>query len=464
MAGELGFKGSKLKRLASYGIGDFGLNIYWNTLSLYLVYWYTVIVGLPPQTAGTLYLIGMVWDAFSDPVVASLSERVRSRFGTYRPFILFGSGLAAFSFVALFWVPPFEGATLLVVLVLCSILFRTAYTLVAIPYSALSARLTYDSVERTELSGVRMFFAFGGLLIVSNVLPPLVRHFSGGETYTASGFQSVVAIGSVVATGALLLCFAGTREQPLPARSEAVRLVPADLARTLFSNRALLILLVVILFQSGANASLMISLVFFIEANQPAFASKETVLTCFAISILCGVPFWTLFIRAIGKKKAWIAAAVAFAGFGAHMLVFDPYLVRGVPVQVMGFGFAQGAFAVLIWSFVPDTVEYGQMRSGYRAEGVAFGSVLIVQKLSGGAMGFIFGHVLGAIGYAPGLESTPGAGRDLVVFLAICPPALLLASIIPILAVPLDRRIHADIVGRLSDDGPAQEREPSWSK
>ena len=95
---------TKLRTLAGYGVGDFGLNIYWNTLSIWLVFWYTTIVGIEPGVAGTIFFIGMIWDAISDPVVASVAERVRTRHGTYRPFLLYGSfGLAA-CFVLLFWV------------------------------------------------------------------------------------------------------------------------------------------------------------------------------------------------------------------------------------------------------------------------------------------------------------------------------------------------------------------------
>jgi len=112
-----------------------------------------------------------------------------------------------------------------------------------------------------------------------------------------------------------------------------------------------------------------------------------------------------------------------------------------------------GAFAVLLWSFIPDTVEFGQNASGKRSEGVVFGSVLVVQKISGGFMGFVVGQVLGVIGYdKDATEQAAEVGQGLVTFLAICPAFLLFVSIIPIILLPLDRRIHADIVDSLSDE------------
>lgn len=445
---------SKLRRLAGYGIGDFGLNIYWNTLSLYLIYWYTTVVGLRPEVAGTIFLVGMVWDAFSDPIVASLSEQVRTRHGTYRPFILYGSLLLGPCFALLFWVPPFQGATLLATLIVISIVFRTAYTLVAIPYSAMSARITFSSVERTEFSGVRMFFAFAGLLVVSNLLPPLARHFSGQAQYTAGGFQLVAGVGGLVATLALLACFLSTREKPLPALTQRTPLLPANLIKALLKNRALIFLLCVIFLQAGATASIMISLVFFIEANQPDFASKEIVLTWFAVATMLGVPLWTIFIRRFNKKVAWSLASLFVGLLGLHMWAFGPSVVSGIPLQIPCLGFTMGAFAVLLWSFIPDTVEYGQMATGARAEGVVFGSVLVVQKVSGGFMGFIVGLMLAAIGYDADIErQSAEAARGLVAFMAICPATLLFLSSCLIWLLPLDRRIHADIVDQLEGAG-----------
>lgn len=239
-----------------YGVGDFGLNIYWNSLSLVLLFWYAEVVGLTPQVAGLIYFAGTTWDAASDVLVANLSSRTRSRFGTYRPHILFGGVALGATFVLLFWVPPFEGTALIVSLTAAHILFRTVYTVVAVPYSALASRLTYSSVERTTYSGVRMFFAFGGLVTVSSLWFPLVRAFGDGSDVSAPGFLAAATAGAVVATFALGICFAGTREKPPLGRHVETRW--NDFLPAVRANRALRLLLVLIFLQSGAVASVMI--------------------------------------------------------------------------------------------------------------------------------------------------------------------------------------------------------------
>jgi glycoside/pentoside/hexuronide:cation symporter, GPH family len=438
-------------RYAGYGVGDFGLNIYWNALSLVLMFWYAEVVGLSPAVAGGIYFVGMAWDAVTDAVVASLAAQTRSRFGTYRPHILFGGVALGASFCALFWIPPLEGLALIAALTLAHILFRTAYTIVAVPYSALASRLSYDSVERTTFSGVRMFFAFAGLLTVSGLWFPLVRTFGGGDDTDALGFQLAALIGAVIATAALTLCFAGTRERPPPGQDTDYpppslwRFIPA-----IRHNHALAILLGMIFLQSGAVASLLIPLSFFIEVNAPVFARKEVVMTAYASATLVSIPVWTLFIRRFGKKAGWVLACGLAILCGLDLAISGARVISGVPLQIIGYGAAFGAFGVLVWSFVPDTVEYGQWKTGERNEGAVFGSVLLVQKLAGGLMGLFVGFMLSEVGYDIDAVTQSEATAEGIRFHIFLVPSLLLAlSTLLILRLPLNRRLHARIVGQI---------------
>lgn len=437
-----------------YGVGDFGLNIYWNALSLVLLFWYAEVVGLAPQLAGAIYFVGMAWDAITDVIVASLSERTRSRFGTYRPHILFGSFALGASFVLMLWIPPLEGFALVAALTATHVIFRTVYTIVAVPYSALAARLTYSSVERTVYSGVRMFFAFTGLLIVSLLWFPLVRYFGGGSDASASGFMAAASVGAVTATAALLLCFLGTREKPPPGRSSGAGHSLRDFWPAVRANSALGLLLAVIFLQSGAVASFLIPLTFFVEVNAPVFAAKEAVMTAYAAATLLSIPVWTAFIRRFGKKTGWIAACAISALAGLDLALSGARIVSGIPVQVIVYGAAFGAFGVLVWALVPDTVEYGQWKTGDRNEGAVFGSVLLVQKLSGGLMGLFVGTMLSVIGYDVTQDVQSQATIDsLRMHIFLGPFVLLALSSLVILRLPLNRHVHADIVGRIGEGG-----------
>ncbi len=440
----------KFKKLFGYGIGDFGLNIYWKTLSLYLVYWYTTVVGLDPAIAGILFFIGMTWDALSDPIMASISERVNTRFGTYRPFLLYGCAVLGAAFILLFWVPPFEGISLIAILIVICLIFRTTYTLVAIPYATMASRLSYDSIERADFSGARMFCAFLGLLMVSMFLPPLVEKFTIMAGSEAIAFQYAAAIGSVAATLAILLCFALTKEIPLPEKTIQHKKVWSGMLQNVKSNRPLQMLLIVVLFNSAASTCLGLSLVFYIDSQQESLASKEVVLTVYAIATLILVPFWTYIIHLLGRKKVWILVTIIHVLTAVHFFIFSTTAIYGIPIQITLFGACSGAYAVIFWAFIPDCVEFGQMQSGYRSEAGVFGSVLVTQKLSGGIMGVFVGLMLSHIGISDNVNFVANSEK-ITLFLAICPAFFLALTVIPILCLPLGRHEHSKIIRQLEN-------------
>jgi len=442
-------KTKKLKRLFGYGIGDFGLNIYWQTVSMFLVYWYTQIAGLDPRIAGFIFFLGMAWDAISDPIVATLTERVTTKMGTYRPFLLFGSAITACAFVLLFWVPSVEGPSKIIFLICTCLIFRTSYTIVGIPYSAMASRITYDSTERAEYSGARMFFAFLALVIVSMWLWPSVEYFGQKTGSEAQAFQITAAIGGAVATLALWLCFSMTREKPLPAKSVKSEKVWRGIWLSLTSNQALRVLLPIIMLSTAASSTLAITLIFYIEANAAIFASKEVLFTSFAVAMLIMVPIWTWLIKIWGRKKIWIFAALGYLVVSMHMMFGTQIIIAGVPIHIMLFMALSSAHAVIFWALIPDCVEFGQLESGIRSEASVYGTVLITQKMTGGLVGLTIGFVLASFGFTQDVKSSPSLIDDLNTFIAIFPTLLILLSIVPMLLLSMTRNKHDKIIEQL---------------
>jgi GPH family glycoside/pentoside/hexuronide:cation symporter len=440
------------KRLVGYGLGDFGLNIYWHSLSLILVFWYAEVVGLEPQLAGWIYALGLLWDAISDPLVASFAAANRSRHGVYRPFILYGSIALGASFCLLFWRPPLEGTALFLALLAAAIVFRTCYTIVAVPYAALSSRLTFDSTERSDLAGVRMMFAFGGMLCVTTFFFPLSRWFADGLEHSPEGFLKAASLGAILATAVLISCFFLTSEkEPLGKQSKTRRVSMRAFLEALRMNAALRILLVVLLINSAAGAALLIPMTFYLEAKGTVLAEKELTLTIFALATLLSTPLWTIFARIFGKKKCWYVATALMVAVGCHLFFFGPLITYGVPLQIILMGFGNSAFAVVTWALVPDTVEYGQFTYGERDEGPVFGSSLFAQKAAGALSGLAIGYVLAGLGYDPNLaEQEAETGAGIGAFIALVPPLLLVAAAIVLSFMPLNRDLHTRIVDELS--------------
>ncbi len=451
-------KPRKFGRLIGYGVGDFGLNIYWQTVSIFLLFWYTEVAGIDPRIAGTIFFIGMAWDAISDPIIASLSERVTTRMGTYRPFLLFGSLFTALFFIFLFWVPPFEDFVKIGFLVATCLLFRTAYTIVAIPYSAMASRISYDSKERADFSGSRMFFGFSALVLISMLLWPSVDYFESISGSQSKAFQITAAIGGIIATLALWLCFANTRELPLPNKTVQSDKVWQGIWKNIVSNRALRILLIVIMLNTAAGSALNLTLMYYIKANADVFGRTEVLLTFFALSAAVSVPFWTYLIRVLGRRKLWIGTSLIYFVTGMFLLMGPDItlsnlpIINGsanIPVHIMIFMALGAAHAIIFWALVPDCVEYGQRDSGYRSEAGVYGSALISQKLTGGIMALMIGFVISSFGVTEEASVTAEHGEKFKNFIAICPPLLMLLTTIPIMMLPMDRDAHRKLIGQL---------------
>ena len=146
-----------------------------------MLYFYTDVVGISPLLAGWIYALGIGWDAITDPYMGYIAERTRTKMGSYRPYIFFGSIPLAFSFVLLFWVPPFEGNFLFIFLIMVNLFHRTCFTFVSVLYSSLTARITDDSEERTKLTTARMLGASFGTLTISALGFPIINWFGSGE-------------------------------------------------------------------------------------------------------------------------------------------------------------------------------------------------------------------------------------------------------------------------------------------
>ena len=129
---------------AAYGIGDYAICLYWSGVGLYLLYFYTDIVGITPLMAGWIYALGIAWEAVTDPFMGYLAERTRTKMGSYRPYIFYGAIPLAFSFVLLFWVPPFAGNTLFIFLLVVNLVHRTCFTILTVLSSSLTARINDD--------------------------------------------------------------------------------------------------------------------------------------------------------------------------------------------------------------------------------------------------------------------------------------------------------------------------------
>jgi GPH family glycoside/pentoside/hexuronide:cation symporter len=438
------------RQIAGYGVGDFAMNLYWSGTAFFLLYWYTDVAGLPNEVAGFLFFVGSAWDAVTDPGMGILAERTRTRWGRYRPYLLLGSIPLAASFMLLLWVPPFTGMALTGTLIAAHLLFRTAYTVVGVPYSALSARLTHDSQERTKLAGARMLAAATGGLAISASAFPLVSWLGNGNEQ--DGFFTLGILAGTLAVIVHIICFATTYEPDMAAQGAAepkVRLV--DVANMVASNRPFVLVFLAVLFMSSASVLMGKNILYFVKYGLGEHDRQHVVVLVNGITALCMIPVWTFIAHRIGKRATWlVASSIACIGLLALYLANVTTLTQFV-VHMFFVTLGVSAFGVLFWSMLPDTVEYGEWKTGVRSEAIVFGFTTFAQKVSIGLAGWILGYLLTATGYESGQTQSAETIDGLLFTMTIIPTALYLGGALLVWYYPVNKELHARIVADIAE-------------
>ena len=428
----------------SYAVGDFGINLYFMSAMTFLLFFYTEVYGLSAAVAGGVFLVARIVDAVTDPVMGFIADRTRSRWGKFRPYVLYGPVPLGLITVAMFTVPGFGDFGKVVWAYATYTLFGIAYTVVTIPYAAMTAVMTDDYQERTRLTTLRIGCAFAGGIVVSAGLLQSVDWLGGG----ADGFQATMIVFSVVATVLLWVTFAGTEERIAPARA-AHKLSLADGARALAANPPLVV--VVLLFTLGMLAFTvrMTAAPYYFKYNM---GREDLVSLYFLVTLpvmylgLMAVPWLS---RRFGKAGG-IRAGAVFAMIGAVGFYFTPP-EDVVMVFVWGSVLAIGGapIAVLGWAMIPDTVEYAEWRTGVRAAGVTFAEASFFQKLAKAVGGAGVAALLAAFGYVANTAQSETTLAAILWAMCVVPLVIQILLIAVSLAYRLDERAHTRIVGEL---------------
>lgn len=434
------------RKAALYGSVDSGLNLFWITTELLVFFYYTDVLGLPNAAAGAIFAAASVWDAITDPLVGIYAGRKTGRFGRYRPYLMFGAPLVALSFAAMFLLPDLSAGLLIAASLVTHLVFRTFYTLVAVPYWAMSATITQDARERTKLAGFRMVSAgVAGLLVASGTLP--LAEFLGGEGGLRRGFAFVALIYGVLAV--IIIATAGSR---LIERAEVDPVEPPslqELKTMLRSNSALWLLAgAIMLVTIGSTLkSKMLVYVFQYEFGRPDLLGLALALPVAALILL--TPLWAFVSRKIGKQAVWIIGSALFV-LGSIALYLVPtgnvgLLIAGVVLGATG----SSAFPITYWGMVPDTVEFGELKSGIRAEFAVAGTISFMRKLALGLGFFAVGLTLDLISYSANEVQSPATLDGLRLLMSLVPGAFVFLSAAIIMYYPLSLSRHAEITEQL---------------
>lgn len=450
-----------------YAAGDFGLNLYWNGMALFLAFFQTDVLGIPAHWVGLGFFLASLIDALADPLMGAWADRTSTRWGRYRPFILVGCVPLALAFTACFALPgPAHGGNGPLVLITAPMLghlvLRLAYTVVSIPFSALSASITQDAGQRTSLTGWRMGGAFLGAVAVSYLMPALARGGpplpgapmpTGGDGVNYGGAAMVV--GGLAVVG-LLACTLAVREQPLPDGDRGAGAVSdiGGFLATLCRGGPLLRLLPAMMVIQLAVTMMARNLLYFFKYDVGDEGMAAWAVPLFMAASALSIPFWVWLSRRTSKRAAWqVGSAMA----AVASLVFLPLPVRdwgpvSLAVALVALALVHvgtTVHAVGFWAMLPDLVDYNDWRFSRRDEGKIFGVASLAQKLALGVAGGILGLLMHAIGFVANQPQDMSTLHGLRLIMTLIPAACILAAMVIMRGYTITGQAHRRIIAEL---------------
>lgn len=422
-------------RLLLFAFGDFAFNLYWQSIMLFLLFYYTDAIGLPIGIAATTYMIASVWDGIANFTAGVLIDR-RRKGVRYGPLMIVGALPLGICFTLTYLPPALRGGWAIASILGAHLLFRTAYAGVNVPYLAMSARISPDSGDRAFVAGMRMLFGTAAAVTVALCTVPLGRWLTG-----SSAAQSYFGAAVIFATvGAAILIVVGLTyrdgtqpERPLPGSLKAALL-------SLAHNRAFVALNAAMMAMIVAITMLSKSVLYYFKylLNDPS--AGELALASMGLVSAIAIPLWMLLGRHIGLRALWlIAAGLGMAGLLTFAAIrFDG--VRAMQIFLIGMQVTIIGLNFVFWAMLPNTIEYGERETGLHVEGTVFGVAALLQRIAIGIATAILGWSFASAGYVPNIRQsaeTLGAMRHAV---GLVPLAFLALSCVAMILNPLGRR------------------------
>jgi GPH family glycoside/pentoside/hexuronide:cation symporter len=419
----------RLGEKLGFGLGDLGFNFYWTTTASFLAAFYTDVFGIQAAAAAGMMLLTRIVDAVTDPLMGAIADRTRTRWGKFRPYLLFAALPLAGAGILTFTTPDLDESGKLIWAYGTYTLMMLMYTVLSMPYSALSGVMTSDSDERTSLISIRFIFAFIGGTLVNWMTLPLVELLGAGNEQR--GWQLTMVVYGVAASFIFLVTFLTTRERvtPPPRQQTNVMKDLGDLVRCRPWVILFVLAMVIMMVFTMRGGSAYYYFKYYVE--RPELLKYYLPLQTFALAAGAWMTPWLT--RFVDKPKLLMIAMCLVAVLsGLFYLVPRDNIPLIFTFNIL-ISLALGPKAPLTWSMYADTADYNEWRNGRRATAMTFAAASFAQKLGGslGSAGML--AILASIGYVAN-EAQSGASQTGIALLQTIYPglfALLSVAVIP---------------------------------
>lgn len=443
-----------------FGAGDLAQNLIYQTVSMYLLFFYTNVYGLNPGVAAVMFLIVRIVDVIWDPLVGTFVDKSQPRWGKYRSYLILG-GIPLTGFAILCFWNGFSGS--LIYAYITYVGLSMCYTLVNVPYGALNASLTRDTQEITVLTSVRMFMANIGGLAVGMGIPIILKLLDPTETEdmstSDSAWLTTMTIYGLVGLALLIFCFLQCRERVVMDEKETANVKVSDLWMEFLKNRPLRILAYFFITAFGMMAICNAAGAYYINYNLHGSAAELSIFMGLgSIPAFIFMPMVPSIKRAVGKRGMFnIFLTVAIVGMALLYVVTKVEALRSHMWIVYVAQFVKSTGVVVatgyMWALVPEVITFGEYTHGRRISGIVNALTGIFYKAGMALGGVVPGLVLALVGFNKDLaEQTPLAQEGILWLAAVIPALLLVLAMFVISRYELDDktmdRINQEIIDR----------------
>ncbi|WP_298115222.1 MFS transporter [uncultured Bacteroides sp.] len=452
----------KLTEKIGYGFGDMASSMFWKLFGAYLMIFYTDVFGLPAAAVGTMFLITRIWDSAFDPIVGVIADRTHSRWGKFRPYLLWLAVPFGLIGVLTFFTPDWDPTAKLVYAYVTYSLMMMVYSAINVPYASLLGVMSPDPKERNTLSTFRMMFAYIGSFIALLLFMPLVNFFSGGSKEAGEqqmGWTLAVVVIAVMCVVLFLGCFAWTRERVKPIKTEQNPL--KDDLKDLFHNRPWWILLgagvAALVFNSIRDGATVYYFKYFVVEEEYTSVSLFGVLFVLSglylavgqaaniVGVIAAAPV----SNRIGKRNTYMWAMIIATVLSVIFYWFDKDdLVLIFVFQVL-ISICAGSIFPLLWSMYADCADYSELKTGNRATGLIFSSSSMSQKFGWAIGTAVTGWLLAFFGFQANAVQSEEAISGIKMFLSFLPAVGTVLSVIFISLYPLTEKKMKEITAEL---------------
>jgi len=419
------------KEKVGYGLGDFASSMFWKLFAVYLMIFYTDVFGMSAAAVGTMFLLVRIWDAANDPIMGIIADRTNSRWGKFRPYIVFGAIPFCLVGVLTFTTPDWSMEYKIAYAYVTYSLMMMVYTLVNVPYGSLLGVMSSHSEDRTTLASFRMVFAFAGSILSLAMVEPLLDYFStfsSAEPNMQTGWMFTVMVYGVLCAILFYFTFAWTKERVQPPK-EQKNALKSDL-RNLAKNKHWFILLgaalSTLIFNSIRDGAAVFYLKYYFAVENVdilgvSFSLIATYLVIGQAANIVGVLLAKPISTLIGKKNTFMYAMFIASILSVTVFYYSETQVWLILLSQVLISMCAGIIFPLLWAMYADTADYSEYTTGRRSTGLIFSSASFAQKMGWTLGGAVTGWTLAIYGYEANVEQTESAKEGLRMMVSYLP-------------------------------------------